>query len=388
MTRVEALSLVRKSEGRLCVRHYRRPDGVIQTAAGKLHSIKRRASRIAAGAFTATLSLCASAAAQTPSPATPLSPDGAQIISTYDNARPESDDGFNAAIVGTVVDPQGAVIPNATLSLVNDRTKQVRTTVTSDEGAYRFPALSAGSYSLHVESPAGFIPLEMVDIKLSASEERRTDVKLEVNETVTVTMGVVGFVEPQDVFVKAAFNDDLAAVKELIASGVDVNVKDEAIDSTALMQAVSHGNHEMVRLLLSAGARVNAKNSDGMTALMMSSNKTSPDIMWTLISAGAKVNRRNEQGFSALMGAVWLDSPAVLQALIDAGAKVNARDDEGKTALMHAAELGNLENVKALLRAGADVNGKDKDDETALSLARDSEHPEVVKLLEDYGAHE
>ena len=66
MTRQNAMRLVARSQGRLCVRFIQRPDGGIVTRSvpEKFYRISRRASRIAAGAFTATLSL-SSAAAQT-----------------------------------------------------------------------------------------------------------------------------------------------------------------------------------------------------------------------------------------------------------------------------------------------------------------------------------
>src|SRR6266446_718346 len=66
MTRQQAMRLVARSQGRLCVRFIQRPDGGIltRTAPERLYRISRRVSRIAAGAFTATLSL-SSAAAQT-----------------------------------------------------------------------------------------------------------------------------------------------------------------------------------------------------------------------------------------------------------------------------------------------------------------------------------
>ena len=72
MTRPEAMRLVARSRGRLCVRYVQRANGDILTKQipQQLHRISRRASRIAAGAFSATLSL-ASAAAQPRSDANP-----------------------------------------------------------------------------------------------------------------------------------------------------------------------------------------------------------------------------------------------------------------------------------------------------------------------------
>src|SRR5215210_513120 len=70
MTRKKALELVARSKGQLCVRYYRPPSGPVQTVGPQrqLYQIKRRASRLAAGAFTAALTLCSSVAAQTREP--------------------------------------------------------------------------------------------------------------------------------------------------------------------------------------------------------------------------------------------------------------------------------------------------------------------------------
>src|SRR5918998_930756 len=68
MTRKQALELVARSKGRLCVRYYRRPDGRVQTVStphNQLYQIKRRASLLATGAFTAVLGLASGIAAQT-----------------------------------------------------------------------------------------------------------------------------------------------------------------------------------------------------------------------------------------------------------------------------------------------------------------------------------
>ena len=57
----------------------------------------------------------------------------------------------SATLRGTVKDPQGAVIRDATVTLVNDRTKDERQTKTSEDGTYTFTALSPGAYTLKVE---------------------------------------------------------------------------------------------------------------------------------------------------------------------------------------------------------------------------------------------
>lgn len=51
-------------------------------------------------------------------------------------------------ILGTVADESGAVIPGAEVVLKNTGTNEARTATTDDNGAYTFPALLSGAYSI------------------------------------------------------------------------------------------------------------------------------------------------------------------------------------------------------------------------------------------------
>lgn len=55
---------------------------------------------------------------------------------------------FNAGIQGTVQDQKGAVVPNATVTLVNDATGIKQTTLSTNGGVYRFTSLAAGNYTV------------------------------------------------------------------------------------------------------------------------------------------------------------------------------------------------------------------------------------------------
>jgi hypothetical protein len=386
MTRFEAKRLVKKSQGRLCIRYYRRPDGSVQVVTDKLHNIKRRASKIAAGAFGATLSLCASAAAQSTPTTQPSAASLVQISGQSNRAQADRQSGvFDASLAGTVVDSQGAVVPRASVTLVDENTKRELTLSTNDEGAFRFQSLPTGNYTLRVSSP-GFVPKEIQSLALLSNAGQPLEVKLDVAEALGGVM--VMTISPVDELVSAASADDLDKVKKLLAAGAEVNVMDTATDTTALMEAVDNGNQEMVKVLLSAGADVNAKNKNGRTALMSMDDETTAETIKTLISAGADVNWKAEDGNTPLLLVAKDENLPALQALLDAGAKVNEKNEDGKTALMVAAQNGNIENVKALLAAGADINETCDDDSTALKLAQENDEPEVVELLKAHGALE
>jgi hypothetical protein len=393
MTRKEARTFVAASGGKLCVRYYKKPGGRIQTAASQqLHDIKRRVSKIAAGAFTAALSLSASvAAAQTPVQGDASASNKAEVALLIRDLSSDNQGGTSSAIAGTIVDAQGAFIPNAMVTLTKEQGALEERTVTDKEGKFEFQSLNAGVYNIKVAAD-GFASQEITNLLVQSGGEQGPNASVEVQMSAspierTVSGGAM-IMMPENALVKAAFENNLEAVRMLLAEGAEVNVIDKDVQTTPLAEAVSQGNLEMVRALLAAGADVNKKNNYGHTPLMSLDQDATPELVLALVSAGAKVNHKDDEGTTALMHAVIADNPPVVQALIDAGAKVEAKNEEGETALICAAQYGLLNSLKVLIMAGADLNTKNKEGKTALNLARNYEQEEIVKLLESYGAIE
>src|SRR5687768_17517320 len=57
-----------------------------------------------------------------------------------------------SGISGTVKDQTGAIIPGATVKIINPDTGFNRTTTTNDDGAYTFPGIPPGTYTVEVTS--------------------------------------------------------------------------------------------------------------------------------------------------------------------------------------------------------------------------------------------
>jgi len=77
---------------------------------------------------------------------------------------------------------------------------------------------------------------------------------------------------------------DIAAVKQHLAAGTDLNAKDDFIGMTILQSAALGGQKEIVELLIAKGADVNAKGSKGYftpldTALSHSLDKEIADLI-------------------------------------------------------------------------------------------------------------
>ena len=96
---------------------------------------------------------------------------------------------FKAALQGTVTDTNGAIVPGATVVLVNVETNKEVQTTTNESGYYRLNGLAPGTYKLTV-SQTNFKQGVVQDVKIDADILQGLDVKLEaggISETVTVT---------------------------------------------------------------------------------------------------------------------------------------------------------------------------------------------------------
>ncbi|HKO98407.1 MAG TPA: ankyrin repeat domain-containing protein [Pyrinomonadaceae bacterium] len=393
MTRNQAQKLVARSNGRLCVRYHSDSSGRPQTLplSQKLHHINRRVSRIAAGAFTATLSLT-NAMAQ--GSASPTSGDANSAQITRESNRWSA----GATISGTIADQHGAVIQGATIYLSNAESGLGLFSSSASDGQFKIEGLKSGFYKLRVEAP-GFAADQTDELYLMESRELRADRTLhvaEIAETVDVESeaavtfiqgGAVAFVAPEHPFVRAAQESDLDALTALIA-GADVNVRDKRTGTTALEHAVKNAYREMVQLLLSSGAKVNLQNDAGETALMMIDEDATSDLIWDLVNAGADLKLKDKHGNTTLIEIADTNNLDALRTLLDAGADVNAKNADGETALMRAASEGLVNNVRALVLAGADLNAVDNEKVNALAHALNNDHQPVARFLKSKGAVE
>jgi uncharacterized protein len=148
--------------------------------------------------------------------------------------------------------------------------------------------------------------------------------------------------------------DDIASVRQILATGADTDVRD-AEGSTVLMLAAHAGNLPMVKLLLESGADVNACDERGWAPL-----------------AKAVYNPELKRGFAD-----------VAQALIDAGANIEAAIGYGVRPLMLAAGYGETAVVEALLKADADVRATNEGGFTALMMVKQKHYVDVINLLHE-----
>lgn len=206
----------------------------------------------------------------------------------------------------------------------------------------------------------------------------------------------------------------------LLKKGADVNETD-GCNTRPLDSAVASGSAPLVRLMLEKGAKVNS----GATPVLFRSYNLSVEILQMLLTAGADINARNAQGQTPLHLVSTMSDIDKWKWMIEKGADLNARDNAGeppffrltftvsstdiyRTAmdnlLAHGADLklcsndGNtllhraildygvsssVNRIAVLLEKGIDPNAVNRRGDTALHMALRTESPsdKVLGLL-------
>lgn len=91
-------------------------------------------------------------------------------------------------LVGTVKDPSNAAVPEATVKIVNQNTRSIRTVKTDESGSYYAGGLFVGIYQIEAEA-AGFKRFIAANVPVRAAQIRRVDIVLELGaEAQTITV--------------------------------------------------------------------------------------------------------------------------------------------------------------------------------------------------------
>ena len=160
------------------------------------------------------------------------------LLFTYPAAAQE-----NADLTGTVTDPSGAVVPNATVAVTNNQTGETRTVETNSVGLYDFPALHIGSYNLKVSAP-GFKDYEKTGIIMNVAATVQDNVRLSLGaSSQTVTVAATA-----------------------LALQTETNQVSTLISSQQITQLATNGRNIVALTTLGTGVSANIPSFNGVTA--------------------------------------------------------------------------------------------------------------------------
>ena len=205
--------------------------------------------------------------------------------------------------------------------------------------------------------------------------------------------------------------------RELVARGAKLetrNGRGKAALHLASSFSLGHSNASsdsraaLVRLLLDAGAKIEAEDTERRTPLWCACALNQPAAVRDLLARGANVDARDDGNRTAAIIASKNGSVAIVRELIAHGADLDVQSTVGRwSALMNACYQGSLAVASALIEAGANLALRHSHGTTALGFAeacvrRDDsdiafggaapsdeereEHLQLVTLLEERGA--
>lgn len=191
---------------------------------------------------------------------------------------------------------------------------------------------------------------------------------------------------PDAALIEAAARGDAAQVRSLLTKGASVRARDTE-GRTALV-AATYGNHvDAARLLISAGADVNAQDNLRNSAFLLAGARGYLDIVRMTIASGADLKSTNRFGGTALIPACHYGHVETVRELLNTRIDVDHINNLGWTALLEAVILGDggpahIEIVRMLVRSGANMQIADRDGVTPLAHARRRGYKEIQAILE------
>ncbi len=231
------------------------------------------------------------------------------------------------------------------------------------------------------------------------------------------------FLKDKDVFsLVYTFRDATPdQVKKWISNGIDKNaIVDEDDNTSLLMHYIKQGNIPVAEILINAGAKLTAVDSNGNTPLLLASQIHDKDISNKLVNLMLKKNpdldAQNKLGYSALMHAAEAQNSDLVKLLVDHKASVSLVSGSKRTAkdfattanlnkdIINLLEFNeeaefitnsNLDGflskhktltfieLKKIINDGFDVNATGKDGMTLLKFFVMAKNLEAVRFLVD-----
>jgi ankyrin repeat protein len=201
--------------------------------------------------------------------------------------------------------------------------------------------------------------------------------------------------EGETALMTAARTGNVEAAKVLLAAGADVNSKEQWRQQTPLMWAVAESHPEMAQELIAHGADVNARQVQwhwerqvtkeprekwmplgGLTPLLFAARQGCVDCARVLLKAGAEINAADPNNITPMLLALINGHYDVAAFLLDRGADPNLGDETGRTPLYAVVDdhtmpesnlpapreidnkLTSMDVIQSLLAHGANVNAQ------------------------------
>jgi uncharacterized protein len=206
--------------------------------------------------------------------------------------------------------------------------------------------------------------------KLRVAAKNQSDLNQSVgNERVTAVMGFVVLGKPE-------------AAKVLVEAGANLNAQDR-FGRTPLVYAITKDYDDLAKAMIDRKPKLDIRDNDnGMSALWYAINNKNLKVTKWLAEAGADINLLNKEGDAPLAFTLEIgDMPIFYYLLSHKTIKPDITAKDGRTTLMFAAQKNNIEAIAALVKAGANPKAVDKNNTNALMRAASADAKQAVAAL-------
>lgn len=188
----------------------------------------------------------------------------------------------------------------------------------------------------------------------------------------------------------AATYGKLEYARLLLEKGADPDLGDtsagDGSNVAPLLEVTFRGAPDLLRLLLSKGANVDAKLVDGRTALSVAAQNGDIDCASLLINAGASLNVKDCDGDTPLLIALASRRTDVAMLLIRGGASVDVKTlSNNWTPLHYGACQNDLSLLDLLLQKGASVMAITAHGNSPYDIAVQNNQPQAAAFLKQRG---
>jgi ankyrin len=188
---------------------------------------------------------------------------------------------------------------------------------------------------------------------------------------------------------------DTAMMKVLISAGAGINHPDKKTGYTPLMNALNGNNIDLAGFLIRQGADFNIKANDGATALILACGVSS-ELAKLFLEKGADIHARTDRGMGVFTQCVMAGlmgervSYEFAEYLLSKGAEIDEANTTeyygGYTPLFWAVQYNDEKLVRFLVKNGANVNATSTKGKTPLSIATEAGNTNIVEILKTAGA--
>ncbi|XP_036670828.3 protein TANC2 isoform X1 [Drosophila suzukii] len=169
---------------------------------------------------------------------------------------------------------------------------------------------------------------------------------------------------------------------------LDVNGMEPSSGELAITAAARHGCVDVVGILLSRGAQIDARNRQGYSALWLAVKEGHWSVVEHLLQRGALLDEPlGQTRKTPLMIAAEEGHLELVELLLARGSAREAQDHEGFTALSWACLRGHLAAAKTLIEHGCNRHHEDHNGRTALDLAAYQGAASLVLYILDQGGN-